>query len=216
MRRLTLPVIFAVILILSCKRIKHPQHQVTHKVIALQKPIHQQMHDTVLLVSMAFGETNLQSILGDRIASFYHLQVKYINAPLPDFSYYRERNRYRADSLLKYLSAFNNASTYKFVCGLTSKDISATNGNIADWGVCGLGALDGSACVISSFRLKWHQVTHSLTERLQKVILHELGHNYGLQHCTSSYPCLMKAAKGKVSEIDGEPMDMCKVCRSKH
>ena len=46
---------------------------------------------------------------------------------------------------------------------------------------------------------------------MEKVVLHELGHNYGLPHCTSPYPCFMKAANGKISEVDEEPMDMCKV-----
>jgi archaemetzincin len=40
------------------------------------------------------------------------------------------------------------------VLGITDKDISSTKGVHADWGVMGLGFCPGSACVISSFRVK--------------------------------------------------------------
>jgi archaemetzincin len=54
-----------------------------------------------------------------------------------------------------------------------------------------------------------------LTERIQKVILHEIGHNHGLNHCTSPGQCFMKAANRKISEVDNEPMEMCRLCRQK-
>ena len=54
-----------------------------------------------------------------------------------------------------------------------------------------------------------------LLERLEKVILHEIGHNYGLNHCTSPYPCFMKDANGKIKQVDSEPMDMCVECKKK-
>jgi len=170
--------------------------------------------DTILLVSMAFGETYLIDPIETRITSFYHIPVKHIIAPLPAFAFFKLRNRYRADSLLNYLADINNGR-YRFVAGLTSKDISCTNGKVADWGVFGLGSLSGKGCVTSSFRLKKSASLSLLTERIQKVILHEIGHNHGLVHCLSPYPCFMKAANGKISEVDSEPMDMCKFCRQK-
>ena len=170
--------------------------------------------DTILLVSMAFGETYLIDPIETRITSFYHIPVKHIVAPLPAFAFFKQRNRHRADSLLNYLADINNGR-YRFVAGLTSKDISCTNGKVADWGVFGLGSLSGKGCVTSSFRLKKSASLSLLTERIQKVILHEIGHNHGLVHCLSPYPCFMKAANGKISEVDSEPMDMCKFCLQK-
>lgn len=170
--------------------------------------------DTILLVCMNFQESNLLPAVINKIESFYHLPVKQIQAPLPTFAYFQERNRYKADSLLNYLADVNN-SHYRFVAGLTSNDISTTNGSIPDWGIFGLGSLTAKGCITSSFRLKRNASKSLLTERLQKVILHEIGHNYGLEHCTSPYPCFMKAANGKISEVDSEPMDICKVCHQK-
>lgn len=184
--------------------IKNP-HSIVHK---------KDISDTVLLVSMAFNETYLINPIIDKVTAFYHIPVKLISAPLPAFAYFRERNRYRADSLLNYLTVLNNGK-YGFVAGLTSKDISTTTGSIPDWGIFGLGSLSAKGCVTSSFRLKKNASLGLLTERIQKVILHEIGHNFGLIHCTSAFPCFMKAANGKISEVDIEPMDMCKICRQK-
>ena len=69
----------------------------------------------------------------------------------PKNAYYQPRNRYRADSIIKYLRTKtpNNCVTL----ALTNKDISVTKGKVADFGVMGLGYRPGNACVASSFRL---------------------------------------------------------------
>lgn len=170
--------------------------------------------DTVLIVTMNFNEQYLLPIIGAKVTSFYHLPVKFKESYLPQFAYYAPRNRFRADSLISYLKRLNKGK-YRFAVGLTSKDISCTNENIPDWGVFGLGSLDASGCISSTFRLKKGVSTQKLTERLEKVVLHEIGHNYGLPHCTTPFPCFMKAADGKISEVDSEPLDICKICRGK-
>src|SRR5476651_2539187 len=63
--------------------------------------------------------------------------------PLPASAYYPSRKRYRADSLINYLDHFGSADTV--IIGLTDKDISTTKGNIADWGIMGLGDEPGNA-----------------------------------------------------------------------
>jgi archaemetzincin len=47
---------------------------------------------------------------------------------------------------------------------------------------------------------------------LAYVVLHELGHNYGLEHCTTPH-CMMKDAQGKGANIENEPKQFCKKCR---
>lgn len=169
--------------------------------------------DTILLVLLSFHD-NLEKPISNKITSFYHIPVKTIMKPLPASAYYAPRGRYRADSLINYLDRVN-AGRYRFVAGLTSVDISCTSNGIKDWGVFGLGSLSAKGCITSSFRLKRNASTALLTERIQKVILHEIGHNHGLPHCRTSDPCFMKDAEGKVSTVDGEPMDVCKKCRRK-
>lgn len=168
--------------------------------------------DTILLVGMQFKEVHLLSGIKKMLSTYYQLPTKYIEAPLPQNAYYKPRERYKADSLLKYLALINN-NKYLFVAGLTSKDISYKKGSIADYGIFGLGTLNAKGCVTSSFRLKKNASVSLLQARIQKVILHEIGHNHGLPHCQTPIPCFMKDAKGKIGTVDNYPFDVCKNCK---
>ena len=129
----------------------------------------------------------------------------------PQNTYYEPRNRYRADSIIKYLRTKtpNNCVTL----ALTNKDISVTKGKVADFGVMGLGYRPGNACVASSFRLN----PKNKNEQFYKIAIHELGHTQGLKHCPDK-TCFMRDAEGK--NPTNEEKDFCqnckKVLRSKH
>jgi archaemetzincin len=125
--------------------------------------------------------------------------------PLPKMAYYKARNRYRADTLIRYLKGFAGEDTV--VIGLLQQDISTTKGNTKDWGVMGLGYRPGNACIVSSYRLKKAKTA----EQFYKVALHELGHCEGLPHCKVR-TCFMRDAEG------GNPLDeereFCTDCRN--
>ena len=129
----------------------------------------------------------------------------------PKNTFYQPRNRYRADSIIKYLRTKtpNNCVTL----ALTNKDISVTKGKVADFGVMGLGYRPGKACIASSFRLN----TKNKNEQFYKIAIHELGHTQGLKHCPDK-TCFMRDAEGK--NPTNEEKDFCqnckKVLRSKH
>jgi archaemetzincin len=123
---------------------------------------------------------------------------------LPRSAYYYKRNRYRADSLIRFLDKITNAGQISI--GLTDKDISTTKNGIADWGVIGLGYCPGKACVASTFRL-------SKAEReiqLFKVAIHELGHTEGLPHCPVKN-CFMRDAEGR--NPTNEENEFCPKCK---
>jgi archaemetzincin len=109
---------------------------------------------------------------------------------LPHTSYYKDRNRYRADSLIRFLQS--RTEDGQVTIGLTDKDISHTNGKIADYGIMGLGYQPGKSCVVSTYRL----VKQNLKEQFFKLCMHELGHTQGLEHCTNS-TCFMRDAEGR-------------------
>ncbi len=123
---------------------------------------------------------------------------------LPAHTFYKPRNRYRADSLLNFESSLVRADT--FVIGMKSKDISTTKNEVVDWGVMGLGFCPGNACVISSFRL----TPKNKVAQFYKVAIHELGHTQGLPHCPQKY-CFMRNANGGNS-LD-EETKFCENCK---
>ncbi len=122
----------------------------------------------------------------------------------PDNSYYKPRNRYRADSIISFLG--KNTQRGFVTIGLTTKDMSASRGSIKDFGIMGLGFRPGTACVASCFSLN----RKNRNEQLFKVTIHELGHTQGLKHCREK-TCFMRDAEGK--NPTDEETDFCKKCK---
>jgi archaemetzincin len=146
------------------------------------------------------------------LESFYAASVETLpRLPMPKEAYYPPRQRYRAERLLDFLHTLKPGER---ILGLTALDISTTKDSFVDWGLLGLGDLDGLAAVISTFRCK--KTAHSpqqVRERLAKTAVHEIGHTLGLEHCPTPH-CLMQDARGKVSTTDGE-YDLCPACRAR-
>lgn len=121
---------------------------------------------------------------------------------LPRMAFYPARNRYRADSLIAWMSRM--AKQNEVYIGITDVDISTTKDGHPDWGVMGLAYSPGSAAIASSFRLKNKSA-------LWKIAIHELGHTTGLPHCPVK-TCFMRDAEG------GNPTDQekefCTKCKS--
>ncbi len=124
----------------------------------------------------------------------------------PTNAYFRPRNRYKADSLIAFLS--NITLKGHIALGLTDKDISTNNEErgVDDWGIMGLSYLPGNACVASTFRLD----KNNLTDQFFKICIHELGHTQGLNHCPTS-TCFMRDAEGK-NPTDDEK-EFCHNCK---
>ncbi|MGB0430165.1 MAG: hypothetical protein ACPGLV_06795, partial [Bacteroidia bacterium] len=127
--------------------------------------------------------SNIDQAIIDSVAK--HLQNKYngnikILSPieLPSGAYYKPRNRYRADSIIAFLKREKSVE-FDYILGITTKDISTTKGQHVDWGIFGLGYRPGPSCVVSTHRLKTTNQELFLN-RLEKVALHEVGHNLGL------------------------------------
>jgi archaemetzincin len=131
---------------------------------------------------------------------------------LPAEAYRPARRRYRAEKLLDFLDGRLPADGVR-ILGLTGTDISTTKGPVFDWGVLGLGRLDGASSVISAFRCRKtaRDPAHARV-RLAKVAVHETGHTLGLSHCPNR-GCLMEDAEGRVATCDRE-YDFCPRCRA--
>ncbi|MCW3126137.1 MAG: Peptidase family [Bacteroidetes bacterium] len=120
--------------------------------------------------------------------------------------------RYSAPILLNCLSDLPRAKGYK-ILGLASFDIFTESRGVKEWGIFGLGNCPGNACVVSDFRLKQFKgKTEAFTIN---VIIHEIGHNFGLPHCDKDEKCLMNDAKGTIATLYKEQKWLCPYCTNK-
>lgn len=167
----------------------------------------------VFLQPLEFSDTPTLSFLKDSIEKFYSVAIVVAaekNFPLN--CYYLPRNRYRADSTIKWLKQIKPDSATSIV-GITNEDVSVNKGVHKDYGVMGLGYKPGNACVVSTFRLRKTATSQKhFRERLFKVVVHEMGHNFGLYHCPDE-TCIMVNAEGQM-KLDGEK-DLCNSCKAK-
>ncbi len=172
--------------------------------------------DKKTIVFYAFDNFDNQIIkyLQNEIRMFYKCNVEVIlSGSLPQSAYKYSRNRYRADSLLRFLKHKLPAQTHHII-GITNQDISVTVNHSSDWGVFGYAYCPGTASVVSAYRLQKLKTNPEIFKnRLKNVVLHELGHNFGLKHCPDD-KCLMKDAKGKLSSVEGQNRTLCHNCQS--
>jgi archaemetzincin len=168
-------------------------------------------------------------VYSDSIASSikkcYGFKTKILpTKPLPKGFFVNIKSaRYRADSIIAWLN-HQIPEGIDQIIGLTTVDISCTKktwtgavlepeSKYLDWGVFGFGYVGKKGCVVSNFRIK--NAPQPLTiERMQKISLHEIGHNFGLPHCTNP-KCFMQDAAESIKTIDRVSMHLCKECRNK-
>jgi archaemetzincin len=162
-----------------------------------------------------------------KILSTIPLPAQASNQNIQALKIYQLPLRYRADTLIRYLLKIKPA-TCDYILGLTNQDISCTNrdksGKIqspewmhVDWGIFGLGFQPGKSCVVSTHRLSfWTYNKNLIKSRVRKTVTHELGHNFGLPHC-SEKDCNMRAAApiNALAATDAESEEVCDKCRQK-
>jgi archaemetzincin len=131
--------------------------------------------------------------------------------------------RYRADSII-IIQRRNMPKDLDYIMGLTESDISVTKRNPAgkikspewkynDFGIMGLAYRPGNSCVVSGYRLK-HKNKEVHFGRFKKVVIHELGHNFGLPHCPDK-KCVMTSAVERIATIDNARPEVCNACKQK-
>lgn len=195
--------VFSLFLVIACRNTKQ-EIQLSSSDVG--KPI-------ILLQPLQFADTATLQLLKDSVAHFYNVSVVIAADKLfPAHAYYKPRNRYRADSTIKWLKQLKPDSV-RTIVGITNEDVSVSKGEYKDYGVMGLGYSPGHACVVSTFRPSKTATSKThLQQRIMKLVLHEMGHNFGLPHC-SNETCFMVDAEGQM-KLDQEK-ELCEACRKK-
>ena len=109
---------------------------------------------------------------------------------LPEKYYYAPRDRYSGRGLLKDLSQYKRGTV---VLGLTNEVIYEPNEKSQTFGIFGISPVGGHVAVISSTfpSRKKHSDDH-----LVKLMMHELGHSFGLNHCKDEHCFMVDAEHG--------------------
>ena len=170
-----------------------------------------------------YNEQQLASVLNE-ISKFFNTRVIILpSVQIPETFRSINEEKYSADSLVSFLSKFKN-DTIVEVVGLTHNDIYTIrehqirlNNELSVFyelrGIFGLGYMSGNSSVISDYRLMSNDKA-LLNNRLRKVIIHEIGHNLGLPHCSDDL-CLMSEANGNIATLNKVGGDYCIHCKRK-
>jgi archaemetzincin len=121
-----------------------------------------------------------------------------------------QRKQHLAEPLLRYVSF---KAKDRILLGLVDGDAYAGKLNF----VFGIASPAGGTALVFLPRLRPEFYGGSsdrqlLLSRLRKEVLHELGHVFGLEHCTNK--CVMRFSNS-IDEVDEKPAGFCRSCAEK-
>lgn len=128
--------------------------------------------------------------------------------PVPSGSYNSARAQYLASGFLAELRKLAQAENNTKFLGVTEVDLYSQGLNF----IFGQADIGGPAAVISLARLRptSFRLTDErslLNERVLKEAVHELGHNFGFQHCDNQ-KCVMHFSNS-IKDTDKKSADYC-------
>ena len=129
------------------------------------------------------------------------------------FAYDSLRGQYHSTAILKRLRKLPTAESWR-VLGVVDSDLFIPILTFV-FGEAQLGPADATTAVVSMHRLRQEFYgmppdPETLSARLLKESLHELGHTFGLRHC-ADYRCVMSSSPS-VENIDLKLAQFCPSC----
>ena len=168
--------------------------------------------ELVLISHGSFEKEFLEKIAAG-VTQEFHLPVgiQGSHIDLSDF-YDPMRRQYDGNRLLKVLDSLSPAQNFKNV-GLFRVDLFIP---ILTY-IFGQAALNGRTGIASLYRLRnehygMKKDEDLLLDRFRKVIIHEIGHMFGLVHCYVP-TCVMRSST-YVEDIDQKSQNLCIKCRT--
>ena len=167
----------------------------------------------ICLLTLTNKEHEFMPKIKQKIESFYGCSVTILPHVKPPLNTYNSaRKMYYADSILRFLDK-TKLEEYHHIIGITDADITTIFYNKDEKVVFGLGYCPGTSNVLSTNRLYIDSPTQDkVKERIGNVAIHELGHNFGLKHCSDT-ACLMHDTEGKLINTEGVK-SLCTNCKT--
>ena len=167
----------------------------------------------ILIINHGNFEKDFLGTIAESITREYQLPVTVKESHLDLSEFYDPmRRQYNGNQLMKELDTWSSVDQIKNI-GLFRVDLF----NPILTYIFGQAALNGNIGIASLYRLRNEQYGMKkdddlLLERFKKVVIHELGHMFGLVHCHVP-PCVMRSST-YVEDIDQKSAHLCTKCRT--
>lgn len=162
-------------------------------------------------------DTTCLHFISNEISNFYSRKViilKPVDIP-PSFRFSENYDFYSADSILNWLQGFVKEEIIEVIglahkkIGIVKKEKNTASNTLTT--VLGLGDFPGHCCVVSDHNFEIGD-TVFYKNRLRKVVLHEVGHNLGLDHCSNDV-CIMSEKNKSLTGFLKSGDDYCEACK---
>ena len=169
--------------------------------------------EAITLISFGYFEKGLLSQIEKDVSAEFSVAVYTRNGHLDLTEFYDPaRNQYDANRLLKKIGELSTTGASKTL-GLFNVDLFIP---ILTY-IYGQAFLNGCCGIASVFRLKNERYglkrnDKVFVDRFRKEVIHELGHMFGLIHCTNPV-CVMRSST-YVEDIDQKSHHFCPNCRA--
>lgn len=168
--------------------------------------------DKIILITYGHFDANFLREIAEEVTKEFHYPVSIFNNHLDLAPFYDEsRRQYDGNRLLKEVDAAEFPDSIKKI-GLFRVDLFIP---ILTY-IFGQALYRGNSGIVSLYRLRNEQYGMKpdqklLSSRFKKVIIHELGHAFGLIHCHVPN-CVMRSST-YVEDIDQKQQHVCIKCR---
>ena len=167
----------------------------------------------ITLISFGYFEKDILEKTALAVIDEYHCPVNIKDGHLDLSEFYEPaRRQYDGNALLKQVHSLSSPESGKNL-GIFNVDLFIP---ILTF-IFGQAFLGGQTGIASLYRLSNERYglapdERLLLERFKKEVIHELGHTFGLIHC-SSPTCVMRSST-YVEDIDQKSLHLCRNCRS--
>lgn len=167
----------------------------------------------ICILPLGLGETGFLEPLKGKIQNIFERTVRLLDSiPIWEGAYNKTRRQYNSSKLIRYLG--NIIKTKSRVLAITDKDLYADGLNF----VFGEADLYSGICIVSTTRLKNEfygkkEDSEIFMERLTKEAVHELGHTFGLRHCSLT-SCVMHFSNS-IIDTDQKREFFCNECKKR-